>query len=303
MSTPRVSRRFHRRRSAGERGVLLVALMVGMTVMMILLTASAQSWTAVMKREREEELIFRGNQYITALKAYAADHGGNFPPQLKLLMEKGPKGNRYLRQLFGDPFDPKGEWNLIYLGPDGKSAWNPHARPPSGLLPGQDPMAGLGLAGRTSGGRGRRLGGGARAGGFGEQGGIQGGPGGASPAGLGGRESGFASGNLNTPIVGVVSRSSDMGFREYFSKQYYNEWEFHVFLKDIPGIKPGPVPGLNINPSGQVGPGGGPTLVDPNDRSTDRERPGSMTGGGPGSNRGGKAGTPRPPGRPKPGGN
>jgi len=55
--------------------------MVGMTVMMILLTATVQSWTAVMKREREEELIFRGNQYIIALKAYGADHGGSFQAQ------------------------------------------------------------------------------------------------------------------------------------------------------------------------------------------------------------------------------
>jgi len=283
--------------------VLLVALMVGMTVMMILLTASAQSWTAVMKREREEELIFRGNQYITALKAYAADHGGNFPPQLKLLMEKGPKGNRYLRQLFGDPFDPKGEWNLIYLGPDGKSAWNPHARPPDGLLPGQDPLSGLGRTSRASGGRARGRSGGGREGGFGGPGGgIQGGPGGASPTGLGGRESGFASGNLNTPIVGVVSRSSDMGFREYLSKQYYNEWEFHVFMRDIPGVKPGPVPGLNINPQGNVGPGGGISLIpqggsDPNDKQRSKL-------GGPGSRRGGTPGAAPPSGgRPKPGGN
>jgi len=111
---------------------------------------------------------------------------------------------------------------------------------------------------------------------------------------------------MKTPIVGVVSRSSDMGFREYFTKQYYNEWEFHVFIKDIPGVKSGPVPGLNINPSGQVGPGGGLTLVDPSDRSTDRERPGSSFGGVPGSGNpgGSKPGTPRPPqGRPKPGGN
>ncbi len=56
-----------RKRRMGERGVLLISLLVGMTVMIILLTASAQSWTTIMQRERELELIFRGNQYIIAL--------------------------------------------------------------------------------------------------------------------------------------------------------------------------------------------------------------------------------------------
>jgi type II secretory pathway pseudopilin PulG len=294
MSIPLTRSRLDRRRSPGERGVLLVALMVGMTVMMILLTASAQSWTAVMKREREEELIFRGNQYINALKAYAGDHGGTFPTELKLLMEKGPKGNRYLRQLFGDPFDPKGEWNLLYLGPDGKSAWNPHARPPDGSLPGQDPLGGLGRTSRAAGGReGSRMGGAARQGGFGREdaigaGGNAPGSDATAPAGLGGKPSSFSSGNLNTPIVGVVSRSGDKGFREYFSKEYYNEWEFHVFIKDIPGVKSGPVPGLNINPQGNVGPGGGLSLI-PKGGKDPNEQPGSSLGG-PGSGKGGSKG-------------
>jgi type II secretory pathway pseudopilin PulG len=283
-----------------EAGILLVALMVGMTVMMILLTASAQSWTAVMKREREEELIFRGNQYINALKAYGADHGGQYPTELKLLMEKGPKGNRYLRQLFGDPFDPDGKWNLIYLGPDGKSAWNPNARPPDPLL-GEEPLGGLGRSRRASsalGGRGGGRSGLKREGGFGGEdpgapAGSMGGLGATSPTALG-RESGFSSGNLNSPIVGVVSRSDDMGFREYFDKQYYNEWEFHVFVRDIPGVKSGPVPGLNINPQGNVGPGGGLSLIpkggsDPNDKQRNQVP------------RRGPPGNPPPP--PKPGGN
>jgi type II secretory pathway pseudopilin PulG len=291
--------------SRREAGVLLVALMVAMTVMMILLTASAQSWTAVMKREREEELIFRGNQYINALKLYAGDHGGTFPTELKALMEKGPKGSRYLRQQFGDPFDPDGKWNLIYLGPDGKSAFNPNARPPEGLLPGQD-----GLGGSTRGKRGSSvLGvrGGSRSGrerGFGGEdpgtpGGPAGMPGGASAATMGARPSGFSSGNMNTPIVGVVSRSGDLAFREYLSKKYYNEWEFHVFMKDIPNVKSGPIPGLNINPQGYTGAPGGPQLIpaggqDPNDKGQ-TPFPG---GGGP------RVGRPvtTPRGGPQPGG-
>jgi type II secretory pathway pseudopilin PulG len=304
----------------GERGVLLVALMVAITVMMILLTASAQPWTAVMKREREEELIFRGNQYVKALRSYAAEHGGAFPTELKELMKKGPRNHRYIRHLFGDPFDPKGEWNLLYLGPDRKSAWNPHARLPEGMLPGQDPFAaaaaggsptGLGGmpqqernvrgfpgsdpgAGSPSGSSfgqssssgfgspgvpGRPGGGQQGMGGFG--GGPQG-PGGGGAFGSGHR-SGFASGNLNTPIVGVVSRSTDKAFREYLNKEYYDEWEFHVFMKDIPNVQGGAAGisagQVNINPTGAQGTG--TRILQPGE-SDDKGRtrlPGTKLGG------------------------
>ncbi|MFQ5702313.1 MAG: hypothetical protein ACE5HU_10770, partial [Acidobacteriota bacterium] len=46
-----------------ERGHLLVGLVVLAAVMIILLTAAAQSWTFLIRRDREAELIFRGEQY------------------------------------------------------------------------------------------------------------------------------------------------------------------------------------------------------------------------------------------------
>ena len=250
---PGRGRKAPRGRRAGERGVLLVALLVAITVMMILLAASAQSWTAIMKREREEELIFRGNQYMHALRAYHKDHGGTFPTELKALLDSGPGGLRYIRQLYPDPFGQDGEWNLLYLGPDGKSALNPHARNPVPGLPGGQgavrglPGSGSGLGGLSDRGdaaatsrsrlRDRR------------------------------RKSRFKSGNVNTPIVGVVSQGFDKAFQQYFERDYYDEWEFHVFLLDIPTTqrKGGAVPGQNINPSGQTGRGHGIRLRDPKD--------------------------------------
>ena len=195
--------RSRRRRARGERGVLLVALIVAMTVMMILLTASAQSWTTVIRREREQELIFRGNQYIQALRLYQQEHGGQFPTKLEDLMEEGPRRHRYIRQLFEDPFDKDGEWNLIFLGPDGKSAWNPHARLSEGGIPG---LAGVGTAsvGRPAGG----LPTAGRAASVAAPGSAPaaGPPGGGRP-----RRSRVAGGDINTPKGGGGSPGTDPG--------------------------------------------------------------------------------------------
>ena len=231
--------------------------MVAITVMVILLTASAQAWTTVMKREREEELIFRGNQYIKALLAYKEDHGGAFPTDLEQLMETGPRGHRYIRQIYVDPFSEDGTWNLLYLGPDGKSAFNPKRRLAQGVpgLPGQGSNAGGGLsspASRSSDPRGGPQGSGSR-----------------------GRKSGFSSGNLNTPIVGVVSQGPDKAFQEYFGKQYYDEWEFHVFLVEVPRVQRGQGQRIDLIPGRGVGPRGKLLFVDPNAprRPTGGDRP------------------------------
>lgn len=213
--------------------------MVGITVLMILLTASAQSWTAIMKREREAELIFRGNQYMQALRLYAVDHGGSYPIELKTLLERGPRGYRYIRQLYADPFDEEGEWNLIYLAPNGRGAWNPHARLPQNVVEAAGGVAGAAAAGLAGGG-------------------LSGGSAGSGlPASHPNRKSGFSSGNINTPIVGVVSKGTDRAFQVYYGKHHYDEWEFHVFVGQLPHVQGRPAGAVNINAGGQLGPGGG----------------------------------------------
>ena len=238
-----------RKRRMGERGVLLISLLVGMTVMIILLTASAQSWATIMQRERELELIFRGNQYIIALQQYAKEHGGAYPMELEVLLKEGPMGHRYIRQMFLDPFDKEGEWNLLYLAPNGKGAINPNARFPLGGV--------LGAAGGATGGaipnaRNRTTG-------------LE--DLGRDRDGFGRGGSGFGGATMSGPIVGVVSRKRERGFRMYYGRHHYDEWEFHVFVRQVADPR-GRGIGLKVNPGGQIGVGGGITGVgttgDPN---------------------------------------
>src|SRR5712675_3363004 len=104
----------------GERGHLLILLMVGVSVMLIMMTVAAQSWTFQMRREMEVELIFRGEQYIKGLEAFRKANGNAFPVgDLKILGKRNTTGVRFMRKLYKNPFDPNGQWQYLYLHPGG----------------------------------------------------------------------------------------------------------------------------------------------------------------------------------------
>jgi type II secretory pathway pseudopilin PulG len=60
----------HVRSGKGEEGGLLIIVMIGAAVASIGLAVATQSWSSVSRRDKEEELIFRGNQYVDAILAY-----------------------------------------------------------------------------------------------------------------------------------------------------------------------------------------------------------------------------------------
>ncbi len=98
------------------KGYMLIMLMVAVLVMSIALLAVAPLWETEIQRENEEELIFRGNQYVRAVGLYQAKHPGTFPRNLEVLVEE-----RFLRKAFRDPMTIRGEWSIILLagGPQG----------------------------------------------------------------------------------------------------------------------------------------------------------------------------------------
>jgi len=115
----------HRR--GDEEGGLLLVLMVGVAVMFIGVSVAAQAWSVTWRRDSEEELIFRANQYVDAILAYRKDHGGQFPVDLEALMKIGPRQVRYIRKLFKDPVNRGGQWGLLYLMPAGNAIYDPVA--------------------------------------------------------------------------------------------------------------------------------------------------------------------------------
>ena len=101
-----------------NKGFTYLAALIIVIIMGIMLGAMGQSWTMLMKREREAELFFRGNQIKEAIGQWRTPKPGQ-PPNMPLKdlkdLLKDPRtmsNVRYLRQLYNDPITGK-EWNVI----------------------------------------------------------------------------------------------------------------------------------------------------------------------------------------------
>jgi type II secretory pathway pseudopilin PulG len=86
-----------------------------MAVMAVFLTVAVQSASFQAQREKEEELIFRGQQAVEAIRLFRA-RNGRFPLTLDELVKAKP---RVLRKPWVDPMTGKPDWLPVYLGEEG----------------------------------------------------------------------------------------------------------------------------------------------------------------------------------------
>ncbi|MFB0566760.1 MAG: type II secretion system protein [Candidatus Aminicenantaceae bacterium] len=93
-----------------REGYTIIILLIAISVLSIGLLVAVPIWQTQIQREKEEELIFRGKQYVEAIRRYQIRHPGKFPKNLDELVEE-----KCLRKLFKDPIMEHGEWNLILL--------------------------------------------------------------------------------------------------------------------------------------------------------------------------------------------
>lgn len=99
-----------RRTASGSRdGYALAALLVGLAVMGILTSAALPVWRQATQRERELELIFRGEQYVRAIELYQRVYAGAYPPDVDTLVEQ-----RFLRRRYRDPMVADGEFRIVH---------------------------------------------------------------------------------------------------------------------------------------------------------------------------------------------
>lgn len=95
-----------------HRGYVLVILMMLVTVLLISLAAALPSIYTAAQREREEELIFRGNEYAQAIMLFHRQFN-RFPSSVDELVKK-TNGVRFLRHAYPDPMSRGGKWRFIH---------------------------------------------------------------------------------------------------------------------------------------------------------------------------------------------
>lgn len=104
------------------RGFTYLMLLWWVAVSSVMLAALGQGWALEARRQREMELVFRGEQIKAAIAAYqeaTPTFPKTLPTRLEDLIEdqRGPVVKRHLRRWWPDPITGSGEWGLLREGP------------------------------------------------------------------------------------------------------------------------------------------------------------------------------------------
>jgi len=102
----------------GEHGYTYIALLILIAVMSMGLAVTGEVWHTAMKREKEEQLLFVGNQFRNALTLYylhTPGGSGRYPLKLEDLLKdpRYPAPKRYLRKIYVDPLSNSDNWELL----------------------------------------------------------------------------------------------------------------------------------------------------------------------------------------------
>ncbi len=98
-----------------EGGYTLVAFVVTLAVMSIMMGVAVQVISFQARREKEAELIFRGQQYVEAIRLYKMKYG-RYPNSLKEIWTAKP---RVIRKKWKDPITDSWYWGIVHPGQEG----------------------------------------------------------------------------------------------------------------------------------------------------------------------------------------
>ena len=192
----------------------MVALLVAMSVMAILMGAALPAYHTMARREKEAELVFRGEQYARAIGLWQQKFANQPAPSIDVLVEQ-----RFLRKKYKDPIT-NDEFQLLGAG----------AGAPGQTQQGTTPQGRGGAQGSAQQEM-QRL-----------QLSLQ--------QGLDARASISGRGNPAGGIVGVTSKSVEKSLRLYNGRDTYNQW---VFMPVARGRAGGGARGGAPGPEGRGG--------------------------------------------------
>jgi len=106
-------------RQAQQKGYALLMAIFLVATMIILATVVTPSILTEGRRQREQEAIWRGNQYVRAIALYYRKNGRY--PQTVDDLTKGNLSVHFIRKAYTDPTNPEdGSWRFIYVSPTGQ---------------------------------------------------------------------------------------------------------------------------------------------------------------------------------------
>jgi type II secretory pathway pseudopilin PulG len=176
------------RHSNSERGYAMVVLLVSLSVMAVMMSVAMPVWKQTAQREKETELVFRGEQYARAIALFQRKHGpGTLPPSINVLVEE-----RFIRKKFKDPITNDDFAPILQgVSTQGNSTGQTPSQAPQGPGRGLTPTP---LA--------------------------------TSQPGRGALPAGNAPGTAFGGVTGVASKSKEKSIRLYKGRNHYNEWQF-----------------------------------------------------------------------------
>ncbi len=210
-----------------NQGYVLLIIMMMLAILLIMLTEAMAGVYTEAQREREKELIFRGQQYARAIYLFHLQFN-RYPTSVKELLETN--GMRFLRRAYRDPVARNGKWRFIHATANGIVTDSKTLTPP-GMSNGQGTQPGLG--------------------------------GGTGPLqGNGSNPLGFSTQSQKIEgayIVGVAPLSNQQSIIVYNHHTHYDNWEFFG-IPGVPGsvVRTVTIPGVAI-PSTPTQPGAAPT--------------------------------------------
>ena len=104
---------------ARQSGFTYIGLLFAIAILGITLSTVGVVWSTQLRRDKEAELLFVGDQFRIAIGRYVRS-GGQFPLELTDLVEdkRTPVPRRFLRRIYPDPMTGNADWQLI-LAPQG----------------------------------------------------------------------------------------------------------------------------------------------------------------------------------------
>src|ERR1700738_4851376 len=106
--------------ASAQNGFALLMVMFLTTLVLLGAMPAAPYLRTERQREKEEEMIWRGKQYVRGSKLYYRKTG-RFPTPVDDLTKPILGSLRFMRQAYKDPMNKEdGKWRFIYVGPSGQ---------------------------------------------------------------------------------------------------------------------------------------------------------------------------------------